>query len=81
MLGKPGGSDARVWPVFAPVEVLVRQQQRSRCSRGVASAPGCPQHGAAGTIQHGLIHWDELPGSVQHESVAADRGFCSIQKV
>lgn len=73
MLGKPGGSVARVWPVFAPVEVLVRQQQRSHCSRGVASAPGCPQHG--------LIHWDELPGSVQHESIAADRGFCSIQKV
>lgn len=39
-----------------------------------ASAPGCAQHGAAGTIQRGLIRWDELPGSVQHESVAADRG-------
>lgn len=68
MLGRPGGCAARVWRVFAPLEVSVR-------SRGAAAAPGCPQHGAAGMIPH------ELPGSVQHESVAADRGFCSPQKV
>lgn len=58
---------------------------RSCGSSSAAAVPERPRQlravpGAAGTIQHGLIHWDELPGSVQHESIAVDRGFCSVQK-
>lgn len=76
MLGRSGGSVARVRPGFAPVQ----QQQQPLFPRGRAGS-GLSQLGPAGTIQPGLIRWDELPGSLQHESVAADGGFCSLQKV